>query len=625
LLWEGEELTEPGLYTAEYTSTEGCDSIVELDLSIAPEYNDTVAVQLCLTDTFYFNGEALTSTGWYTTTFTSVSGCDSIVTIDLNVSPEEFLFLEFEICEGDTFDFNGRKLYEAGTYFDTLGTVNGCDSLLEILLVVTEVPNQILEFTVCPGEEVMYNNQVYANEGIYLDTLEALSGCDSIVYIEINHSARPELFMSEEICSTDSIFWNGDYYNESGVYRDTLTSSLGCDSLISLNLIVQPEWFSVESITLCEGEKLAWNGQLIDEPGVFSSTLSSVLGCDSVAQITVEYQNHQSQTLSLDLCFGDTVFYDQYSFTEPGIFTDTLATSAGCDSILTFNVNSLPQYYNEQSAEICEGESWNFSGTELTESGTYIDSSQSVMGCDSVEILHLQVLPFTRDTLHVSLCEGTAYEFDGEELQFSGVYRDTMESADACLHIQTLFLEVFPNEILIDLPDDTILRLGEDLPIFPEIYSPHGTSSYYWSPPDDLSCTECINTVASPKETTQYTFHLLDSNGCSASANIKIYINMNVDIYIPNVFTPNNDGINDVFHIHTGGGVDEVELLEIYDRWGERVFQNTHFPPNDPSYGWDGTFRGRDMNPQVFVYSAFIRLDNGRIVIRKGDITLIRG
>jgi gliding motility-associated-like protein len=302
---------------------------------------------------------------------------------------------------------------------------------------------------------------------------------------------------------------------------------------------------------------------------------------------------------------------------------DTLQTQYGCDSIIHLNLEIKNDETRVRDLTVCEGEEVLFGGRRLTSSGTYVDSLQAVSGCDSIEILNLTILPNTRDTLRATICEGMTYIFDGRELSTSGVYRDTMQG-EPCQDIFVLILTVTPNNLVLDLGEDETIKLGEDYQFDPFIFPPNSVINYMWSPNDGFSCDDCPNPWVTPTETTIYTLKITDENGCMISDQIEIRVNTNVDIYIPNVFTPNGDNINDFFYIQSGEGVELIELLEIYDRWGERVFMIRDFLPNIPGLGWDGTFRGMDMDPAVFVYSAIVRLENGQKVILKGDITLVR-
>ena len=114
-----------------------------------------------------------------------------------------------------------------------------------------------------------------------------------------------------------------------------------------------------------------------------------------------------------------------------------------------------------------------------------------------------------------------------------------------------------------------------------------------------------------------------DSNGCKARDSILVLVNFEGQAFVPNAFSPNDDGINDVFYV-LGKCVSEVKLLRVFDRWGEMVFEKSNTLPNDPLYGWDGKFREKTASSDVYVYFAVVMLPDGRKIELKGDLTLLR-
>ena len=113
---------------------------------------------------------------------------------------------------------------------------------------------------------------------------------------------------------------------------------------------------------------------------------------------------------------------------------------------------------------------------------------------------------------------------------------------------------------------------------------------------------------------------IVDSAGCLSVDEITINVEISGDVYVPNLFSPNGDGVNDVLNIY-GWSVDEVDF-RIYDRWGELIFQSSD--PNLSSWGWDGTYRGVELNSAVFVYTVEVTYMDGREQVQHGNITLIR-
>ena len=166
---------------------------------------------------------------------------------------------------------------------------------------------------------------------------------------------------------------------------------------------------------------------------------------------------------------------------------------------------------------------------------------------------------------------------------------------------------------VVDAGQNVTLNYGQSTTL-----SASGTNgTYIWSPDEYLSCTICPVTVSTPEETITYYVTVIDSNGCSASDSVSIFVNYENVVWVPNVFSPNGDGVNDILYVR-GKSIESFEFV-IYDRWGEKIFST-----NNLDIGWDGTFRGKKMNKAVFVYYLKGIFKDGSSFSQKGDITLIR-
>lgn len=158
--------------------------------------------------------------------------------------------------------------------------------------------------------------------------------------------------------------------------------------------------------------------------------------------------------------------------------------------------------------------------------------------------------------------------------------------------------------------------------IIPAVYAPNVTT-WSWTPATALSCTDCANPIAGPSFNTTYQVIFTDVNGCRNFDNILVQVLcQNSNIFIPNTFSPNGDGSNDMF-FPRGTGLARTKLLRIFNRWGEVVFEKTDFPVNNATYGWDGTYKGKKPQADVYVYQAEIFCENGEIIKLNGNIALI--
>ncbi len=168
-----------------------------------------------------------------------------------------------------------------------------------------------------------------------------------------------------------------------------------------------------------------------------------------------------------------------------------------------------------------------------------------------------------------------------------------------------------------------LITIQNGFPVtIPATYSSN-VISWVWNPATGLSCTDCPTPEANPKIRTRYQVVFTDVNGCRNAGFVEIMvICKNSNLFIPNTFSPNGDGSNDVFYPR-GVGLDRVKVLRIFNRWGEVVFERKDFPVNDPTAGWNGTFKGKKPLADVYVYQAEVYCENGEIIILNGNISLI--
>jgi gliding motility-associated-like protein len=208
-----------------------------------------------------------------------------------------------------------------------------------------------------------------------------------------------------------------------------------------------------------------------------------------------------------------------------------------------------------------------------------------------------------------------------------GQYNVTVTSQTGCLWTSG-FTVPGSEKLEIELEIDVIqsgdafvtLRVQVNVPLT-------AIDTILWLPEALFDCIEdfCIEqTITRPSAQTEISVIAIDTNGCVALATLQLEEESNPIVTIPNVFSPNADGINDMFTVYGNKDVELIEELQIFDRWGNQVFVNTTFPPNEENYGWDGSFKNAAMNPAVFAYVARVRFKDGRERAFKGDVTVVR-
>ena len=150
--------------------------------------------------------------------------------------------------------------------------------------------------------------------------------------------------------------------------------------------------------------------------------------------------------------------------------------------------------------------------------------------------------------------------------------------------------------------------------------------NYDWSPAEDLDCNNCPypKIKSATKEEEIYSVTITDKNGCTATVSVRIKVEER-GIWVPNVFSPNGDDINDSFFpVVKENSYKYIRFMNIYDRWGELVWTNQNFEPNQPANGWKGGFKGEKVNPGVYVWVLEVEWKNGEIEKLFGDVTLIK-
>ena len=200
-----------------------------------------------------------------------------------------------------------------------------------------------------------------------------------------------------------------------------------------------------------------------------------------------------------------------------------------------------------------------------------------------------------------------------------------VQDANGCTDLQEVIVNQ-PEELIVDLGDDIDIELGESVELYAETTNDDMIAQYIWRIDTAArpTCLDCVDPLITPQVTMSYFVTVIDENNCQATDQITVFVDKDRDVYIPNVFSPNGDGSNDVFTIFAGPEVTRVNSFQVYNRWGEPMYEIYGFPANDPLYGWDGTHRGELMNGGVYVYVAEIEFVDGVVELYKGDIVLMR-
>jgi gliding motility-associated-like protein len=272
-------------------------------------------------------------------------------------------------------------------------------------------------------------------------------------------------------------------------------------------------------------------------------------------------------------------------------------TSAiGCSTIDSVNINVIQPSTVVAPADtlVCFGDAM-----RLQAKGTLLYSWTPVNGMSHTDIAGPTVKP----------TETTTYTVTGKDPYNCFVTKDDV------------VVRVIPLPT-VNAGRDTTIMAGYPLQLKP-VYSPD-VSRVQWVPALFLNCSDCKTPVTTPSYSATYTLFAYTPEGCMSKDVVNVFATCTGDnLFIPNTFSPNGDGINEVFYPR-GRGIEKIRSMKIFSRWGQLIYLKENFLANDQNAAWNGKRQGQFVTPDVYVYMIDLVCENGNIITLKGDVTLIR-
>lgn len=203
-----------------------------------------------------------------------------------------------------------------------------------------------------------------------------------------------------------------------------------------------------------------------------------------------------------------------------------------------------------------------------------------------------------------------------------GFYELAIRDSNNC-QLDTSFVITQPDSVLVELGPDIYLEFGDSVQI-QALTNILDSVQISWGQPNLLSCTDCLEPWVNTFFTTTISVELKDKNGCKGEDLLRVIVQKSDAVYIPNAFSPNNlDNVNDFFTVYADKAVQRVKTLQVYNRWGELMFENYDFQPNKPQIGWNGRHNDRMLDPAVFTYWTEVEYVDGRTEVFTGDLVLM--
>jgi gliding motility-associated-like protein len=276
--------------------------------------------------------------------------------------------------------------------FSASGGLNGYYSNPYSFTITSPSGTIVANGTLAPGVSSSYTG---SEAGIY--SVEINDGaCPQTFTFDAtncNNPCTPTITnIDASICQGESILLGGSLQTESGIYTDVFITAQGCDSTVITNLSINPVYQVSKQHDLCPGGSIQIGASIYSDQGVYVDTLQSASGCDSIVTSVIFMLPTITSSIEATICAGLSYDFNGTTISDEGVYADTLATLDGCDSIVILSLFVTSPTVNYEVAEICQGENFVFGNLTLNTSGIYTDTVQTASGCDSLNILELSVV-----------------------------------------------------------------------------------------------------------------------------------------------------------------------------------------------------------------------------------------
>jgi len=676
------------------TSINGCDSIIVTNVTVNPGFNTAQNAAVCQGDTYTFpdgTTQTINAAVSQTSTLTSVLGCDSVIVSTISINPSYNLTENLTLCPGVNYTFPdgtvSNNITANESHISNLNSIAGCDSIITTNITISSVINSNSNVSICSGSTYTFadgtvQNNITTNISS-TSFLVSVQGCDSL--LTENISVDPVYALTENVTICEGVLYTFPDGSVQTIVaaitqNSILTSINGCDSIIVTNVAINPSFNIAQNATVCEGDTYTFpdgTTQAINAAVSQTSTLTSVLGCDSVIVSTISINPSYNLTENLTLCSGANYTFPDGTVSNNIMVNEShvsnLNSIAGCDSLITtlIEINS-PMVDAGPDQIVCEGES-----VSLTASGavsyvwdnsvqnaipftaystlTYSVTGTNNFGCQAQDQVTVIVNPLPPISIQVDLNAGCApmtVEFSnpdtstestwylsngvilsGNPVSYTfpsgGIFDVSLlvEDLNGCLNsadsIGILTIEEQPVASFSTAPN-VVSTLNSTVQL---INSSFNADSYMWIFPDGSSSYSTNPYYQIPNEeggTYQIMLIASNANGCIDSVTQILTVQEELLFYVPNTFTPDSDEYNQDFKPVFTSGFDPYDYqLLIFNRWGNLIFESYNV-----EIGWDGTYgtnQSYSVEDGTYVWKIeFKTLTSDERIMKVGHVNLIR-
>ena len=658
----------------------GCDSIVTMNLTVTPAITHTISPVICQGNSYNFAGtNYTTSQTGVVHTFQTASGCDSIVTMNLTVNPAITHTINPVICRGNSYNFAGTNYTTSQTgIVHTFQTTQGCDSIVTMNLTVSLPLTHTINPVICQGNSYNFGGTVYTTSqtGIVHNFPTAL-GCDSLVTMNLTVSPPLTHTINPVICQSNSYTFAGTAYttSQTGIVH-TFQTAQGCDSIVTMNLTVNPITYGTQTTVLCQGQSFTFNGITYTSSNyIAKDTLVNQYGCDSIVTLNLTINPVTSGTQTVVICQGHSYTFNGITYNSSNTTAkDTLVNQYGCDSMVTLNLTVTPAPTTTLNDSICLGDSYTFGPHVFNTSQTgIVHNFPTAQGCDSMVTLNLTVLNIVPQPLLIKESGCDVVRFEGNDYTNTTILHDTLYSDFGCDSIYRRIEITVHKTVAYEQRIDTTgcdevfvngIRYTADAQLRDTLRNQYGCDSVYrnfhikvyrfqlelsftpddpyqmeriefktaslygndykvlsWLPVTAFSDQDARTQIASFTQPTQVVVRASSLEGCTDEFRVDINPReYSKDVAVPNAFSPNGDGLNDIFRpvLKLERAYNTMDF-RVYNRYGQLVHATANM-----NHGWDGMYNGRPADKGVYSYKLVIYFLDGTNKTFSGEVTLVR-
>lgn len=601
----------------EYVTGDEGQNDFSLDFGLIPcshTKTDTLSINLCPSDSLLVGSQwffANSPDALVVFPEASFRGCDSSLWIQVRARTTGMFRLDTAICEGayleihqTRFDANHRagqiQLDGAGQY--------GCDSILDVQLHFLKPGFSDYQTFTCKNQDLSIHGKVF-NSSNPTDTVVLAGanqyGCDSTILIKVDFYDDGYSILQPLVCPSEKIQIHGKTFDQNHPSDTVLlrrANHHGCDSIIDIRLQFKSNSSFALDTTICRSDSIViWNRTY----SFFKSRDTIVLlhangqDCDSTIYFQLHFFPESEGTLDQTICPGSAINIHGQTLDSNRTQAEIRLPHAdinGCDSMLTARVQFRSVNRSSLDSSICPGESLFIHNEWFNASRTRADiilPKADQYGCDSIVQFQLLFRPEYRWTDTAEACARFTWPVNGHIYTQSGTYQWQGTTHEGCDSAHQLFLTIFPEYTFVD----SFCTIDQ----------------YHW------------NISGKPYfESGIYEKLLSSEHGCDSLRILVLEIIGSGEVYVPNVFSPNGDGVNDFTTVFANPDVKMIDQFLIFDRWGELMYELKNFQANNTQQGWDGNHRGEAVRPAVFAYLVEWTDKLGGNHRQYGDITLIR-